>query len=152
MIEAWKNLKNKKGWRLHVIGSGDINFSIKNIKAISISKFVEHKKLVKLFKNIGCFICPSYLEEWGIVVQEFASAGMPLILSDGVLSKDYFLINGKNGFLFKSGNINSLKNSLKKIMNLSSNKLLQMSIFSHQLSKKISPKQSAESLLAIMKV
>jgi glycosyltransferase involved in cell wall biosynthesis len=149
LIHAWKNLKNKKGWHLHIIGSGDINFSTKNIEGISISKFAEHNKLVKLFKNVGCFVCPSYLEEWGIVVQEFACAGMPLILSDGVLSKDYFLINGKNGFLFKSGNVNSLKNSLKKIINLSTNQLIQMSILSHQLSKKISPKQSAESLLTI---
>ena len=152
LIDAWKNLKNKKGWHLHIIGSGDINISVKNIEAISISKFLEHNKLVELLKNIGCFVCPSYLEEWGIVVQEFASAGMPLILSDGVLSKDYFLINGKNGFLFESGNVDSLKNSLKKIINLPSNKLLQMSILSHQLSKKISPKQSAESLLSILKV
>ena len=152
LIEAWKNLKDKKGWHLQIIGSGDIDFDIKNIQAISLSKFMEHNKLIKLFKSVGCFVCPSYLEEWGIVVQEFASAGIPLILSDGVLSKDYFLIEGKNGFLFKSGNVKSLTNSLKKIINLSSDKLIQMSILSNHLSKKISSIKSAEALLSILKV
>jgi glycosyltransferase involved in cell wall biosynthesis len=152
LIEAWKNLKDKKGWRLQIIGSGDLDIDIKNIEAVSILKFTKHNKMIKLLKSIGCFVCPSYLEEWGIVVQEFASAGIPLILSDGVLSKDYFLIKGKNGFLFKSGNVKSLNKSLKKIINLSNNKLIQMSTVSHELSKKISPNISAKSLICAAKV
>ena len=117
--------------------------AISVINKIKHFGFVQPGDLNPILEQTGVFVLPSRFEPWGVVVQEYAAAGYPLVLSNEVGAKEAFLEEGKNGFSFPAKNIGELKKQLKKIMDLSSKDLLLMSEKSHGLAQKISPQKWA---------
>lgn len=124
-------------WELWCLGTGSI-MPIQHSK-IKHFGFVQPAELEPIIEKTGVFVLPSRFEPWGVVVQEYAAAGFPLLLSNAVGAKEAFLEEGRNGFSFISQDVQGLKKQLKKILELSSKDLLLMSEKSHGLAQKISP-------------
>lgn len=124
-----------KDWELWCLGNGDLT-PIKH-PAIKHFGFVQPKDLEPIVMQSGVFILPSRFEPWGVVVQEYAASGFPLILSNAVGAAEAFLEENKNGYSFKAGDVEDIKNQLKKIVNLSSKELLLMAEKSHELAQKV---------------
>ena len=93
---------------------------------------------------------PSRREPWGVVIHEFAAAGLPLICSDACGAAQTFLIHGLNGFRFESGNVDSLANQMLKIVGSADEVLYKMSEQSHELAQRITPTTSATNLISII--
>jgi glycosyltransferase involved in cell wall biosynthesis len=74
------------------------------------------------YKSASIFVLPSTHESFGLVVLEAMAAGLPVIVSDMVGAKDC-IREGKNGFVFKSGNSSELSNYILKFYE--NNKLVQ---------------------------
>ena len=62
-----------------------------------------------------------------MVVVEALAAGVPVIASESVMSAVEFVEDGKNGWLFKQGNVDELRNAMNLAIN-SKNHWSQMSI------------------------
>lgn len=136
-------------WELWCLGVGDIEPI--NHPKIKHFGFVQPKDLANYTAQTGVFILPSRFEPWGVVVHEFAASGFPLLLSNQVGAKEQFLKEGKNGFVFKSENVNDIKQALKNMISTKESDLIAMSDYSNSLSKTISPKSWVESLLRMAK-
>jgi glycosyltransferase involved in cell wall biosynthesis len=147
--QAFIELQNEQpnDWELWCLGAGDIK-PIEHPK-IKHFGFVQPKDLEPILEQTGVFILPSRFEPWGVVVQEYAAAGFPMLISTAVGAKEMFLQEGKNGFSFSPGNAAQLKNELKKIVNFSSKELILMAEESHKLAQEISPKKWANTVLGI---
>ena len=126
-------------WELWCLGTGSIA-PIEHPK-IRHFGFIQPKDLEPLLQQSGVFVLPSRFEPWGVVVQEYAAAGFPLLLSKAVGAQESFLEEGKNGFSFAPMNILELQNGLKKVTNLSAKELILMSEKSNDLAQKISPQK-----------
>jgi len=150
LVEAWGELTNKLDWKLHIVGNGPLESSIPSSSDIVFHGFLESSELSALTQGMGCFVLPSRWEPWGVVVHEFAYAGLPLITSDIVGSSSAFLIDGFNGFVFPSDSKSSLKNTMEKIIGLSADDLMAFSTNSVKLSDRITPETSARNLLSIL--
>lgn len=124
-------------WELWCLGTGTLQS--REHEKIKHFGFVQPKDLAEITQNCGVFILPSHFEPWGVVVQEYAASGFPIVTSTAVGSNESFLIDGKNGFLFETKNIAELKKTLKKIITLSNEDLLKMSFNSHLAAQKINP-------------
>jgi proteasome assembly chaperone (PAC2) family protein len=84
-----------------------------------------------------------------VVVQEFAAAGFPILLSREVGAAEAFLEADKNGYLFDKENMAQIKNSLKKIISLEIDELVKMGERSHGLAQKINPAQWVNTITGI---
>jgi len=93
---------------------------------------------------------PSRHEPWGVVVHEFASAGIPLICSEATGAASTFLINNFNGFIFKNNNSNDLAKKMLKIISSTDKELFEMSKNSFEMGKRITPLSSAKNLLSVL--
>ena len=125
-------------WELHCLGTGPVKpCEHPKIKHFG---FVQPENLSKHLIDASLFILPSQIEPWGVIVQEMAAAGLPLILSDQVTSRETFLKSGENGWEFKSGNISSLKRVLLAAMQTDKNILAEMGERSHLISSTIDQK------------
>jgi glycosyltransferase involved in cell wall biosynthesis len=144
-IELQQEEENE--WELWCLGTGSIA-PIEHPK-IKHFGFVQPKDLDPILEQTGIFILPSRFEPWGVVVQEYAAAGFPLLISNAVGAKEAFLEEGANGYTFKSQDVQDLKKQLKKMLQLSSKDLLLMSQKSHELAQKISPLKWANSIKEI---
>jgi glycosyltransferase involved in cell wall biosynthesis len=84
-------------------------------------------------------------------LHEFAAAGFPLIASDAVGAGEAFIQDGENGYLFKSGDNNALKEILKKIASKSDEELLEMGVQSRKKALTITPAKWSETLMSTLK-
>jgi glycosyltransferase involved in cell wall biosynthesis len=151
LINAWDAISGiRKDWRLKVIGCGSISHRLKNIDGLDLSEFLPPNILVKEVENAGCFVLPSRHEQWGVVLQEFAVGGLPLLCSDTCGAGARFLINGLNGYYFKTGDVVSLKQQMQGIVAATNDQLLKMSQYSNILGQSITPEYSAASLMSIL--
>jgi len=134
-------------WELWCLGAG--NLKPAEHPKIKHFGFVQPKDLEPILEKTGVFVLPSRFEPWGVVVQEYAAAGFPMLLSMAVGAREAFLEEGSNGYSFPPQNVSLLKKELKKIMNLSSKELILMSERGHIQAQKITPEKWAGTVLAI---
>ena len=116
----------KNDWELYCIGTGPLKKYLPKHKRIHYLGFLQPNELKNISKETSVFVLPSHFEPWGLVVQEFALAGFPLIVSNSVGAASQF-VDKKNGVVFKNKNIKSLKEALKNFITKDDNQLLAMS-------------------------
>lgn len=134
--EGFKLLQERHNtdWELWCAGTGegfDDRVEYPGIKHIG---FVQPEDLKLTMENSSVFVLPSLFEPWGVVVQEFAAAGFPMLLSKEVGSIDMFLREGENGYSFAPGNSEEIYKSLLKIVNHTPEDLILMGEASKKLS------------------
>ncbi|MEM2175408.1 MAG: GxxExxY protein, partial [Candidatus Micrarchaeia archaeon] len=80
--------------------------------------FQSQKDLPKYYTIADIFVLPSDIgETWGLVVNEAMNFGLPVIVSDMVGCGPDLVKSEENGFIFKTGDIEELKNYLLAILN-----------------------------------
>tara|TARA_B110000879_G_scaffold197603_1_gene268503 strand:+ start:256 stop:1308 length:1053 start_codon:yes stop_codon:yes gene_type:complete len=150
LLKAWQSLGDSKlDWELHLVGNGSLKTELNATQGVFVKNFMQPECLMDEVAQAGCFVLPSRGEPWGVVVHEFAAAGMPLIVSDVVGAASTFLIPGMNGFSFEVNNSAALADKMLHIIKAKDEDLLQMSINSHKLSHKITAESSAANLLSV---
>lgn len=150
LVQAWQLLQGRTSdWELHLIGNGSQRDTFKRISGLVIKDFMQPDELMHEVNTSGCFILPSRGEPWGVVVHEFAAAGMPLIVSNVVGAASTFLISGMNGFVFEANNSHDLARQMARVIGMSDRDLCVMSEHSYRLSQRITPETSAGNLLSL---
>lgn len=147
-FEYYRSALNGK-WGLICVGNGPLDDLVKQSTNVKRKGFSSQSELVKISQSAGAFVLPSRFDQWGVVVQEAALSGLPLILSENVGSHPVFLINGYNGYLYKNNCPFALGEAMKKIEGKSQSELVLMSKRSISLGRRLSPKISAASLMSV---
>lgn len=86
-------------------------------KNIEILGFVEDGKLEKLYSEASAFVFPTLEEGFGLPPMEAINAGTLAVVSDIPVLKEVY---GDSVFYFDPKNVNSIKNSLEKVLKLGS--------------------------------
>lgn len=152
LVDAFKIYRAKYhgNWELICIGNGDLRYLLENVPGIEVMDFTNQHKLVEITERAGVFVLPSRFDQWGVVVHEFASAGMPLILSENVGASPTFLIEHYNGLSFRDNSSENLAKAMYAISKKNSSELVEMGKNSFQLAQKINPEIAAASFLSIL--
>ncbi|MCC6600473.1 MAG: glycosyltransferase family 4 protein [Crocinitomicaceae bacterium] len=137
-------------WELHAVGTGDQWEERIKHPSIIHHGFVQPADLIQLIADGELFILPSLFEPWGVVVHEFAAAGFPLILSDSVGARTFFLKKNINGITFKAGNREELKNALTILAAKSRDELEAMGRTSHELAMQLTPETWSQQVLTMI--
>lgn len=101
LLEAWKRIHaTYPEWILTIVGNGEEDY-IKSLRAkvkdlslegyVQISEPVFGKEKVRLYQSSSLFCLPSYSENFGMVIAEAMSCGVPAITSNGT---PWQLLNG----------------------------------------------------------
>ena len=150
LLKAWSIFSPKNiNCRLTLVGAGN-HINENQYFNLRVMKFMSPEELRDEAKKSHCFILPSLFEPWGVVVHEFATLGMPMILSEAVGARTSFLINNHNGYVFKTGSVDDLVIALERIANLELNEIKRFGENSYKLSLRISPESSAMNLMSIL--
>lgn len=152
LIEAYRRYRSELegDWGLICVGNGELDYLLADEVDITKFDFVDQERLLEISKEAGVFILPSRFDQWGLVVHEFAAAGLPLLLSDHVGASSTFLIEGFNGFNFRSKSIQHLSEMMSKISKTPANELLKMGMNSYNISQRITPDIVAASLISVL--
>jgi len=152
LIETFCELKSEKKLDLDlmIIGNGLLANIIPERNDIIRFPFMSQEELIKHLPEVKFFCLPSRKEPWGLVIHEFASAGMPIITTAVCGSSTAFVKNGYNGYIINSCDKKLLKNAILKMNSLSNDEIEQFSERSYNLSKQIAPELWTASVTSIL--
>jgi glycosyltransferase involved in cell wall biosynthesis len=152
LIEAFKKYQQEYAgtWGLTCIGNGPLEAKLKEQTGITVEPFAEQTMLASKARHMGAFVLPSRYEPWGVVVHEFASTGLPLLLSEQVGARQQFLIDGLNGYSFAAGSVDDLAQRLHQLATLTDVQLIAMGCASRQLAGALSPEITTASFVSVL--
>jgi glycosyltransferase involved in cell wall biosynthesis len=150
LLEAWKQVENKNGSKLIIVGNGDLLDNCFIPEDVEIKKFASQPELLTISKSCKAFILPSLFEPWGVVIHEFAASGLPLIVTDVCGASSHLVVNNYNGFVIKHNDVNAIIVAITSVFNLKSVALYEMGKNSRELANTINPKLAAAAVLSAL--
>lgn len=120
---AIKAASNFKNIRFKFIGSGNrcdlLNKKIneENIDNIKIIPFLQMNELEKEYQSCRALILPSKKECWGLVINEAASYGIPIVSTTGSGAAVEFLSKEYGVFLAEANNVDDLCEKINTLLN-----------------------------------
>ncbi|MGD9920671.1 MAG: glycosyltransferase family 4 protein [Pseudorhodoplanes sp.] len=136
--------RTRNPWPLDIIGTGPLESTVRGEAGIELKPFKQPAELAAAFREASCFILPSKIEPWGVVLHEAASAGLPLISSAAVGSGDIVLRHGWNGLLLDRVDEAAIAEALGRMAALDRTELKALGARSRQLARDLTPEIWAE--------
>lgn len=146
-------------FRILVVGDGECKDRVKllarNLGVSSSFLFIDkmsHPDVLGLLKVVDGTILLSRFEGLSMFALEALSCGSPLLFSGSGGIRD-LVVDGKNGFLVESQNIESIKDGLKKIIALQEQGIEEMrggSLGMYQ--KNFPPQETVNKFLSVLKI
>jgi glycosyltransferase involved in cell wall biosynthesis len=134
-------------WPLICAGAGEYKSLLEGREGIMDRGFTQPSELPELMTHAAAFVLPSRWEPWGVVVQEAAATGLPLLCSDACGAADHLLQDGKNGYLFRSEDAQHLASAMATLTNTSIEERKEMGARSFELSKQYTPERWADTFI-----
>lgn len=123
LVMAYSELK---AWHdstvLLLVGDGPLRPKVEsllrqhNSMRVILTGWVPYSRLLELYAISDLFVHPAVMEPWGCSVQEAAACKLPLLVSDLVGSAHDLVRPGINGFIFKGGDRQELRNALESML------------------------------------
>lgn len=141
-------------WMLRCIGGGDVLESLWEER--TLHPRIEHlgfkppSEIQEYARDAGCFVLASTSEHWGVVVHEFAAAGLPLVCSTEVKATSVFLKDGCNGYIFNPYDEEEMTDVFCRIMKMDDDSLANMGRRSHELGMSYTPVMWAARVLSFL--
>jgi len=114
------------GWRLVLVGAGPTADQMPPTSNIEVRPFVQPHDLPGIVPEVGCLVLPSHRDQWGVVVHEFAAAGVPLLVTEVAGAVPGFVKDGYTGFTFDPRRTGDLERRLEQLTRCSNDQLLAM--------------------------
>ena len=116
LFQSLNGLENRI--ELTVVGRGNIEQC--QVLKTALSKVIyipslPHAEILKLMSNHDVFIFPSLFEGFGLVITEAMSQGTPVITTERTCGPD-LITHGTDGWIVKAGSVESLRETLVKIL------------------------------------
>jgi glycosyltransferase involved in cell wall biosynthesis len=128
LISAFKKLyETKKNIHLVLVGDGvlrdgiviELNqLSTQNEQPFTLLPFQNQSQMPSIYINGDIFVLPSQGpgETWGLALNEAMASGCAVIASDKCGAASDLIEDGKNGYIFKSGDENDLVHKMQHIL------------------------------------
>lgn len=147
LLEAYRLYRAAAGhepWLLKLVG-GKIDQAPG--PGVEYQGFVQPWDLPEVFKAADCFILPSRMENWGVVMHEAAAASLPIICTTACGASVHLMWDGYNGLLIPGDHPSALADAMETIACLSPARYEEMATASHRMSQQLTPSRWAEYFL-----
>lgn len=144
LVRAYRRYRDsvERPWRLRVAGDGVLSAELKKVPGVELLGFVQPNDLPRVMSTTRCLVLPSRWEQWGVVIQEGAAAGLPVIASHECGAVTAYVRDGVNGYVV-SPQSEYLAAAMARISQSSEEQLIAMSQASIQLANLWTPRKLA---------
>jgi glycosyltransferase involved in cell wall biosynthesis len=113
--------KTQRPWALVIAGSGPDEARLRQmekdleLRAVKWLGFVQYGQLPAYYGLASAFVHPAKSEPWGLVLNEAAASGLPLVVSDTVGARHELVQPNRNGITFDPHSPSSISQALSNI-------------------------------------
>ena len=123
LIDAFNAVADERpDWNLVIVGDGPLKASLAERVRPDLAHRVlwtgfiaDTPTISAVYRACDVLVLPSRFEQWALVVNEAAAAGLALVTSDVVGAADDLLRTGINGYTFPAGDHAALADALRKV-------------------------------------
>lgn len=153
LLEAFRRYRKRcvdVAWDLVLVGGGAEEAQLRNfvctwrVPGVHFPGFCQIEELSRLYARAGCFVLPSLVEPWGLVVNEAMAAGLPILLSRSCGCAAELVAEGRNGFLFRPDDIEGLGRLLGRVSAMRPEELEHLGAESRRTIGAFTPSRFAE--------
>ena len=131
-------------WPLHIAGVGPLERAASTVEGVVTLGFRQPPDLPEVFANAGCFVLPSIIEPWGIVLHEAAASGLPIICTTACGASLDLVRNGYNGFTVAPACDQALSDAMVVVSTMAPERRGAMAEASTNLSRQLTPRLWAD--------
>jgi glycosyltransferase involved in cell wall biosynthesis len=117
-------------------------------KRVHLLGFRSYSLLPELYGLADGFVHVSTSEQWGLVINEAAAAGLPLVVSKPCGAASELLCEGENGFLVDPWSANDIAGALRRLITLSADERARMGEASQRIVANWGPERFANGFMA----
>lgn len=133
-------------WDLHVVGIGPLEPLLQETPGVTLHGFLPPADVAQLMRTVSCFALTSHIEPYGVVVHEAAASGLPILCSEFSGAVAGLVQDGYNGWTVPAGDVELWAEYMKRISDLTPQRLAEMSDVSRAISTRLSPDGWARNL------
>jgi 1,2-diacylglycerol 3-alpha-glucosyltransferase len=140
------------GWSLVMVGDGpEREKLVQTARGLQLGDvtwpgFKQFDELPLYYAFAGCFILPSMLEPWGLVVNEAMASGLPVLVSHKCGCATDLVVSGRNGFTFDPKDIDEIARLMNEMANLPAGHRTAMGCASRMIISRWTPTDWASQL------
>lgn len=145
--------QNGAPWHLVICGSGEMERPWKELAGdlgvadtVNWPGFLQYHDLPSVYRSAGVFVHPARREPWGLVVNEAAAAGLPLIVGRRVGAACELVREGENGFLIDPDDVESVANVLWRVTRMTDAERSSMGEASQRIAADFGPERFGRAL------
>ncbi len=145
-------------WSLVISGSGDEEAGLRrlardlDVDGVYWPGFVQYADLPACYGLASAFVHPARAEAWGLVVNEAAACGLPLLVGDAVGARATLVHDGVNGFGFDADSDDALLEVLLDLHGRTPEERRDMGEASRRIVSDWSPRRFGEGMLAAVRL
>jgi glycosyltransferase involved in cell wall biosynthesis len=151
LLKAYKEADLGERVGLLLVGAGRHEAYFKRLagklklRNVFFEGFKQARELKGYYRLSDVFVFPSLSDPWGMVLNEAASSGLPIITS-GEPAASETLVSDKNGWKFEKGDVAGLRDCLKNIL-LPEGELIKRGVESQKKAFEHSPEKCVSSIV-----
>ena len=133
-------------WDLVLLGDGPLKANLSRLVSdlrlhghVHLPGFLQYHELPAYYGLADVFVHASTTEQWGLVVNEAMAAGLPVIVSNRCGCVPDLVVEGKNGFTFDPGSVESLAKLMLDMCHFSKRRLEDMGAESQRIVEGFTP-------------
>ena len=144
-------------WSLVLVGDGPQRSELERfvsrsgLEGVLFKRFAPIQDLPTYYALAGCFILPSTVDPWGLVVNEAMACGLPVIVSDLCGCAPELVQEGENGFRCDPYDVGAIAALLGRMASLDANLRQNMRHISRKIISEFTPRIWANNLARCVK-
>ena len=138
--------EGRSAWKMVLLGNGPLRAALETQRAqlglethLFMPGFKQYDELPLFYALANAFVHASTSEQWGLVVNEAAASGLPLIVSNRCGCLPELVHDNVNGFTFNPGSADELTESLMRLARLPLSQRQQFGQASRRLVRAFDP-------------
>jgi len=145
-LDDGQRIMDNGPWDLVLLGDGPLKADLSRLVSdlrlhghVHLPGFLQYHELPAYYGLADVFVHASTTEQWGLVVNEAMAAGLPVIVSNRCGCVPNLVAEGKNGFTFDPGSVESLAKLMLDMCHFSKRRLEDMGAESQRIVEGFTP-------------
>lgn len=133
-------------WSLDVVGMGPQEHLLADLDGVERHGFLAAPDVADLMRRSSCFVLPSHVEPYGVVLHEATACGLPVLTTDFAGAAAGFVQDAANGWVVPAGDVEAWAQAMLRMSELGPERLASFSDVSRAFALRTTPRTWARNL------